>query len=112
MASFSAPNIVRLVGYVTKSDPVMIILEYLPGGNLQAVLQQGLFPVEHALGCIIDIARGLEYLHSKSFVHLDIACRNILVAERGFKISDFGMSHVLRNRDYYRTESQKKIPVR
>ena len=41
----------------------------------------------------IDIIEGLHYLHSKEYIHRDIACRNCLVsASRTVKIGDFGMT--------------------
>ena len=40
-----------------------------------------------------DVADGLEYLSSRSFIHRDIAARNILLSsEHRAKIADFGMS--------------------
>ena len=46
---------------------------------------------------MMDVAAGLEYLHSKTIVHRDLALRNILVMklsnEKAYnvKISDFGL---------------------
>lgn len=55
----------------------------------------------------------MEYLHSVSLIHRDLACRNILVSfETGayiVKISDFGMARPIEK--YYYSESAQ-IPIR
>ncbi|KAF7983081.1 hypothetical protein HWV62_23999 [Athelia sp. TMB] len=41
----------------------------------------------------LDVARGLEYLHSQSIVHADLKCVNILVSDTGRAcLADFGLS--------------------
>lgn len=47
----------------------------------------------------------MEYLASQKFVHRDLACRNCLVGENFIvKISDFGMSRDVHERDYYKVQ--------
>ena len=69
-----------------------------------------------------QIAKGMDYLASKDHVHRDLACRNCLVktcletgmTDSGFiiKIGDFGMSHDLYQRNYYRVQGHAVLPVR
>ena len=44
----------------------------------------------------LDVARGMEYLHAKRFVHFDLKSDNVLAAVRGrrlvCKVCDFGLS--------------------
>jgi serine/threonine protein kinase len=50
----------------------------------------------------MDAAFGMEYLHSKSIVHFDLKCDNLLVNLRDpqrpiCKVGDFGLSRIKRN---------------
>lgn len=50
----------------------------------------------------MDVVEGLNYLHSKEYIHRDIACRNCLVAaNRTIKIGDFGMTRRLYDQTPY-----------
>ena len=62
----------------------------------------------------------MEYLWSKKVLHMDLACRNILLKKLPSdkklcaKVSDFGLSKVLGlEKDYYRRMRgrEKTIPV-
>ena len=69
-----------------------------------------------------QIAAGMEYLAVRSHVHRDLACRNCLVKSCSkadetcsrviVKIGDFGMSHDLYQRNYYRVQGQAVLPIR
>ncbi|MGH0143633.1 UNVERIFIED_CONTAM: hypothetical protein FKN15_038415 [Acipenser sinensis] len=45
MGQFDHPNIIRLEGVVTKSRPVMIVVEYMENGSLDTFLRGGKIPI-------------------------------------------------------------------
>ncbi|XP_069553843.1 ephrin type-A receptor 6-like isoform X2 [Brachyistius frenatus] len=100
MGQFNNPNIIRLEGVVTKSRPVMIVVEYMENGALDSFLRtrDGQFTVLQLIGMLRGIAVGMTYLSEMGYVHRDLAARNILVDESLVcKVSDFGMSRVLED---------------
>ena len=88
------PNVIQSIGVVESKGEIMILMEYLEGGQIFP----SSYPCEPLrLGLLecytVGIARGLEYLHDQKIAHRDIKPENILVGSRGeVKLTDFGVS--------------------
>lgn len=87
-------NILRMYGYFYDAKRIYLILEYSPGGELYKRLQQkGHFSDKTAAKYISDLARALDYCHTKHVIHRDIKPENLLIGAQGeIKIADFGWS--------------------
>ncbi|BDA46411.1 probable serine/threonine-protein kinase/receptor R826 at N-terminal half [Coccomyxa sp. Obi] len=87
-----------------------LLLEFCDRGNLdRAIMQQKSFQysngkpnLESMYRCLIDIAAGMDYLHSLGVINGDLKPANVLLKStnadsRGFtcKLADFGLSRVL-----------------
>ena len=60
-----------------------------------------------------QVAKGMEFLSLNKCVHRDLAARNILVCENNLvKIADFGMARNVQDTDYYRKNTEGKLPVK
>lgn len=115
MGQFDHPNVIYLQGVVTRSNPDMIITEYMENGSLDTFLRanDGKFQTIQLIGMLRGIAAGMSYLTAMKYVHRDLAARNVLV---NFllvcKIADFGLSREIENDSDAYTTRGGKIPVR
>lgn len=100
-------NLVSLMGYSVEGHERLLVYEYLPNGALSKHLFQwrhlNLEPLswKKRLNIGLDVARGMEYLHSltqESFIHRDLKSSNILLDdEYRAKVSDFGLVKLAPN---------------
>ena len=95
-ASLNHPNIVTAFDAETVQGCHFLIMEYVPGMDLAAVVsQQGPLPVQLACEYVRQVATGLQHAHEQGIVHRDIKPQNLMLLESGrAKILDFGLAHI------------------
>ncbi|CAN1810681.1 Serine/threonine/tyrosine-protein kinase HT1 [Linum perenne] len=102
LTRLSHPNVIKvnkLLQFVAacKKTPVYcVITEYLSEGSLRGYLHKldhKSLAMEKLIGFALDIARGMEYIHSRGVIHRDLKPENILIDEDShLKIADFGIA--------------------
>ncbi len=73
---------------------VAIAMPFYKNGSVTSQLNSCNFlPTNLAVKCLIDILRGLEYLHENGYYHCDIKPNNILIGDNGeYILSDYGIT--------------------
>ena len=96
-AGLSHPNIVAVFDWGDDDGRPYIVTEYLSGGSLRSVLDDGgRLSVSQALLVGLEASRALEYAHRRGIVHRDIKPANLLFGEDGrLRIADFGLARAL-----------------
>ncbi|XP_071800327.1 serine/threonine-protein kinase STK11-like [Asterias amurensis] len=93
-------NVIELVDVLHSEEKqkMYIVMEYCVGG-LQEMLEsipERRFPLWQSHGYFVQLANGLEYIHSQGIIHKDIKPSNLLLTTSGIlKISDLGVAELL-----------------
>lgn len=102
------PNIAALRGVCLKTK-LCLVMEYARGGSLNRILAGGKISPDVLVDWAIQIARGMNYLHSEapmSIIHRDLKSSNVLIYEaiegnqlhqKTLKITDFGLAREMYN---------------
>lgn len=93
------PNVLPVIEADVYDGQVIIVSEFADGGTLKDWLDRngGVAPsTESAVNMVTGILAGLEHLHSKGLVHCDLKPSNVLLQGEVPRITDFGVSRVLR----------------
>ena len=79
-------------GWLSQPDRTEILLDYLPGGCLDTLLERnGALSASSARFYVACAAAALEFLHARDLVHRDVKPSNLLLNSNGhMKLGDFG----------------------
>ena len=120
LGQFNHPNVIKLLGVVTLTTPIMMVTELMRSGLkdlLHCIADSNTIPINNIgdmfLQFTLEIASGMEHLVSKKHVHRDLAARNILVSQNlNCKIGDFGLARGAQVDDEYYLSQGGLIPVK
>ena len=88
------PSVVKFVRCEVKKSRPYIVMEYLEGRTLAALLnERPQFPEAEAARIASRVCEALEYLHRNGVVHRDLKPENIMLCQNGsLRIMDFGIA--------------------
>jgi myosin-light-chain kinase len=78
LKTISSPHVIAFIEAFESTKSIIMITEYLDGGELFERVVDEDFQLVESECCLFmkQIYQGMEYLHSKYIVHLDIKVRN------------------------------------
>jgi serine/threonine protein kinase len=93
VASIQSPKVVQIYDLVVAHDNVALIMEYVPGCDLEDFLGQAKPSLASVLTVATDLAGALAAARQQDIVHGDLKARNVLVTDSGrVKLTDFGIA--------------------
>ncbi|XP_067303310.1 myosin light chain kinase 2, skeletal/cardiac muscle [Pseudorasbora parva] len=104
MNQLSHPNILQLYEAFEVKNQVVLILEYVEGGELfeRIVDESCLLTEVDAMVFVKQICEGVQYMHQMYVLHLDLKPENILLVNHSshqVKIIDFGLARRYKPRE-------------
>ena len=101
MKKLNHPNITKILELFEDREYILIIMEYINGGNLFSFLKKHRKVSEKTAKLLYrQIILGIKYIHEQGIVHRDIKLENILIdLNNNIKICDFGIGRVLSSPD-------------
>jgi serine/threonine-protein kinase len=93
-ARLAHPNIVAIFDVGQDDGRPYIVMEYVEGKSLSALLQaEGPLSPDRAVALVRQACAGLEHAHEAGVVHRDVKPKNMLLRDDGvLKVADFGIA--------------------
>ena len=101
LAYLSHPNLPHISDYFNESGRQYLVMEYVDGQTLEAILQKtsGFLPEAQAVEWAIQVCDALEYLHGETppIIFRDLKPANIMLDKsKRIKLIDFGIARLFR----------------
>lgn len=92
-------NVLPIIEADEYDGQIVIVSEFATDGSLEDLLRtkDNSLPLKLAVQMTIGILSGLDFLHSKNIIHRDIKPANILLQGETPRLTDFGISRVIKN---------------
>jgi tRNA A-37 threonylcarbamoyl transferase component Bud32 len=97
LARLDHPRIARLHGFFAHGDDLLMVMEYVRGTTLAALLRErGALPPAAVVAWASDVFEALHYAHTQDVVHRDVKPANIIIdGQQRARLTDFGIARTL-----------------
>lgn len=98
MKTLNHSNVLKMYETFETDKYLMIVLEYISGGDLLSFLRKRIKVNEQVAKYIFkQLLEGLKYMHSQGVIHRDVKLDNILIdTDSTIKLCDLGVSKLIR----------------
>jgi len=92
-AALDHPFICKVYEIGEADDRTFIVMEYVEGDTLQALVRRELLPVRQVAEVANELAQALEEAHRRGVIHRDLKPSNVMLTKQGHvKVMDFGLA--------------------
>ncbi len=92
------PNVATIYDVGEHRGAPYLVMEYVPGGNLEERLATGRPSTAQAVDWVAQAAEALDAAHAAGVVHRDVKPANLLLDEDGrVRIADFGIARLMED---------------
>ena len=92
ISQLNHPNICTLHDVGVENGVNFLVLEFIEGETLGALLARGPLSVKQLLTIGREITEALERAHEAGIIHRDLKPGNVMIADSGIKLLDFGLA--------------------
>jgi serine/threonine-protein kinase len=93
LAALNHPNIVTIHSLEEADGQPFLVMEWVQGQTLAALIPLGGFPAERLFALAVPLASAMAQAHQAGIVHRDLKPSNVMVRDDGgLKILDFGIA--------------------
>jgi len=102
MSKLAHPNCVSVLDFGVWDNEPYLVMDFVDGKTLRAIIDGGPLPAPRALGLARQIAAGLAHAHDQGVFHRDIKPANVMIADEigtgeRVRILDFGLARLRGN---------------
>jgi putative methionine-R-sulfoxide reductase with GAF domain len=98
LASLSHPRVVKVLDHSQDEHGLYIVMDLVRGTDLGAQLKErgapGL-PAQEAVDYARHVCEALQYVHDQQIVHRDVKPQNMILADDGVVLVDFGVARAI-----------------
>src|SRR6185295_4191869 len=92
-SALNHPHIITIYEIDTAQDHDFIVMEYVPGKSVDALIPRQGMRLSEALRIAIPVADALAAAHARGIIHRDLKPANVMVGTEGaVKVLDFGLA--------------------
>ena len=100
VAKLDHPNIVPIYDFAEHQGTPYLVMRFVEGRTLKAVLRDGLLPIPRVLAIIHPVTQALAHAHTHGVLHRDIKPSNVIRANDGhIFLTDFGLARIAQAGD-------------
>jgi eukaryotic-like serine/threonine-protein kinase len=97
-ATLNHPNLVTVFDTASEGDSVLIVMEYVGGTTLAAMLDSGPLDEQETVRILEALAAAIDHAHQHGVVHRDVKPANVLIRQDGVvKLADLGIARALED---------------